>query len=129
MTEIYLEAFTGNDAVKTITVPEGVERLRFQGCRNLQAVTLPGTLQKLGAYAFSECPSLTSITIPASVTEIEDNAFTFCNALAEIHIPAATVSIGADAFCYCASNLTIHAPVGSCAEQYAKEHNIPFEAE
>lgn len=25
--------------------------------------------------------------------------------------------------------LTIHTPVGSCAEQYAKEHDIPFVAE
>lgn len=129
VTEIYLEAFTGNDAVRTITVPEGVERLRVQGCRNLQAVTLPGTLRRLGAYAFSECPSLTSITIPTSVTEIEGNAFTFCHALAEIHISAETISIGEKAFSFCANNLTIHAPAGSYAEQYAKENNIPFVAE
>ena len=129
VTDIYFEAFTGNDAVTTITVPEGAERLRFHGCRNLQAVTLPGTLRKLGAFAFSECPSLTSITIPTSVKEIEDNAFTFCNALAEAHIPVETESIGAKAFSFCANNLTIHAPAGSCAEQYAKENNIPFVAE
>jgi hypothetical protein len=36
--------------------------------------------------------------------------------------------IGDYAFWGC-DNLVIHAPAGSYAEQYAKEHNIPFVAE
>ena len=36
------------------------------------------------------------------------------------------VMIDSSAFRDCKA-LTIHAPAGSCAEQYAKEHNIPFQ--
>ena len=55
-------------------------------------------------------------------------AFTECSGLEVIHIPAGVMSIGADCFGDC-PKLTIHAPAGSCAEQYAKDNNIPFKAE
>jgi hypothetical protein len=48
--------------------------------------------------------------------------------LKNIFIPSSVTAIGAEAFLGC-FNVTIHAPVGSYAEQYAKENNIPFVAE
>ena len=45
----------------------------------------------------------------------------------DVVIPEGVTSIGEDAFYGC-KNLTIHCPVGSCAERYAKEYNIPFAA-
>ena len=45
----------------------------------------------------------------------------------DIMIPSNTKQIE-DAF-NTFTNFTIHAPAGSYAEQYAKEHNIPFVAE
>ena len=59
----------------------------------------------IGASAFERHSEITDITIPASVTTIAWFAFDGC------------------------TNMTIHAPVGSYAETYAKENNIPFVAE
>lgn len=45
----------------------------------------------------------------------------------DVVIPEGVTSIGENAFSNC-PNLTIHAPAGSCAEAYAKENKIKFEA-
>ncbi len=42
-------------------------------------------------------------------------------------IPSGVTSIGSEAFFGC-ENLTIHAPASSCAETYAQEHYIKFQA-
>ena len=51
-----------------------------------------------------------------------------CTNLEMINLPSNIKEIGYEAFGSC-PNLTIHALAGSYAEQYAKEHNIPFVAE
>ena len=131
ITEIASNAFAENEKLVSVTILEGVEKLAsfaFSGCRVLETVSLPGSLRLIGSFAFSDCYALKRMILPEGVTTIDDNAFSFCYALEEIFIPASVELIGKDAFCYC-SNLTIHAPAGSCAEQYAKENNIPFAAE
>jgi hypothetical protein len=50
----------------------------FQGCYNLNGITLPNTVTSIGNFAFSDC-GLTSITIPSAVTSIGYNAFLYCN--------------------------------------------------
>ena len=69
-----------------------------------------------------------SVTIQDGVKKIEYEAFYDCEKLEHIHIPRSVKFIGFGVFTGC-PNLTIHAPAGSCTEQYAKEHNIPFVAE
>lgn len=82
------------------TIPKEYTETRKQ----IRSVILPDGITSIGMFAFDCCSSMESITIPASVTAIT-MAFDRC------------------------SRLTIHAPAGSYAEQYAKEHNIPFVAE
>ena len=61
---------------------------------------------------------------------IEDGVLKKYNGTAaDVVIPESVTVIGEKAFSFCANNLTIHAPAGSYAEQYAKEHNIPFVSE
>ena len=45
---------------------------------------IPGSVIKIGWFAFAYCESLTSITIPSSVTTIEDFAFSCCESLTSI---------------------------------------------
>ena len=92
-------------------IPEGTQEIPswfFQSCHTLKNVILPNSLTKIGAYAFCDCENLTSVTIPVSTTEIGPLAFR-------------------QRFVGNLPQLTIHAPAGSCAEQYAKFDNIPFQ--
>jgi len=88
------------------SIPDGVTRLcdySFYDCESLTNVTIPDGLTSIGRVVFSGNEHL-SVTIPASVTDIDELAF-----LNE--------------------SLVIHAPAGSYAETYAKENNIPFQAQ
>ena len=75
--------------LKSVVIPEGTKYLTgvgavsgdtsngkiFKDAINLTSVTLPSTLEMIGAYTFQGCTSLTSIDIPASVNFIGYQAF------------------------------------------------------
>jgi hypothetical protein len=66
------------------TIPGSVTRLgdfAFAGCTSLTSVIIPDGVINLGRRAFGFCSNLTSVTIAGSVTNIEDRAFYFCTSL------------------------------------------------
>jgi len=69
-------------------------------------VTLPASLESIGASAFSET-GLTSITIPDSVTAIS-SSFRECAALTSVNIPALVDSLAINAFDNCISLTSIN---------------------
>ena len=71
---------------KSIKLPTTITSIGFEafrGSRRLHSITLPETLQSIGAWAFAEC-GLTSITIPENVTEMGDRVFISCYSLSDI---------------------------------------------
>lgn len=110
-------------SLESVTIPEGVMTIgecAFQSC-NLNALTLPESLEKIGVYAFSGNQSLKSVNIPAKVKTIESNAFHNCgltdlviqegvqtidnyafesNSLQNLTLPSTIKSIGNEAFRY-----------------------------
>ena len=79
----------------------------FNGCKNLESITIGNNVTTIGSYAFNGCSKLTSLNLPNSLTEIGFCAFTYCTALSEISIPNSVVSIKANAFAGCSSISTI----------------------
>ena len=77
--------------------------------KQIERIVIPSGVRKIAAKAFYDCTGLKEVVLPASIKEIDSSAF------------------GRN---YTSRPLdcTIHAPAGSYAEQYAKEHNIPFQA-
>lgn len=53
-----------------------------RGCEN---TSIPSTVTKIWAYAFSSCSGLTKITIPESITNIGENAFYNCSNLKDVY--------------------------------------------
>lgn len=83
LTYIWQEAFSSNETLKSIIIPEGVEYIEANAlshCPSLTDVTLPNSLTSLHSGAFMECTSLNAITIPKSVTSITA-PFIGCSAL------------------------------------------------
>ena len=56
----------------------------FSGCDALTSITIPNSVTSIGKLAFDGCSALTSITIPESVTTIGNNAFEYCTNLTSI---------------------------------------------
>ena len=72
------------DQVKLVIVGQGVTSIgssAFQDCKNLETVSLPGSLTTLGKAAFLRCGKLTNVKLPASLKSVGEDCFTGCEKL------------------------------------------------
>jgi uncharacterized protein YjdB len=80
-----LVCYPGGITASSYTVPSKVTEIcdgAFYCCRfHLKSVSLPSGLLKIGECAFEGCENLDSVTIPASVTLIEERAFSNAKAI------------------------------------------------
>lgn len=70
----------------------------FWYMKEITSVTLPETLEYIGARVFQRCTSLTELKLPDGVLEIGDSCFLGCSGLAKINVPANLAYVGAFAF-------------------------------
>lgn len=71
----------------------------FAGCTNLQKVTLPESVTKIGAYVFKDCASLASIDL-SHLTLIGNGAF-YHTGLTSVTLPADLTDFGIGVFGNC----------------------------
>ena len=91
--------------------PDGAFTHRYStDLMNLVSVTIPNSVTKIGASAFSKCVGLTSIAIPDGVTEIGARAFWKCTCLMTVKLPASLKTIGKEAFYNCITLSEINLP-------------------
>ncbi|MDE5881583.1 MAG: leucine-rich repeat domain-containing protein [Muribaculaceae bacterium] len=81
---------------KTYTVTS-IGLQAFASCEQLESVSLPSSLTKIGSEAFSYT-GLKTIVIPENVESIGISAFSGCHNLTEIELPSALSKIGSNAF-------------------------------
>lgn len=91
--------------VESLTIEEGVKTIAnraFYYAANLQSVTLPASLEKIGGYAFIELDGLRKVEISdyseSKLTSIGEYAFYDCTGLTEFVYPQSLKTIGAYAF-------------------------------
>ena len=78
------DAFSGFEALTTVTFPSGVTKIperAFQDCSALTSISIPSTVTTIGKYAFWECKKLSSVLIPSSVKSVGYGAFLDCASL------------------------------------------------
>ena len=81
VTVISLGGFRGCVNLKSIHVPEGIEKIyagAFADCEALIEIFLPDSLKWLGFGAFSGCKSLRKVSLPG-ICEINGDPFTGCD--------------------------------------------------
>ncbi len=108
-----VRGFSGNNAIKYVTVQEGITeigRFAFADCKNLETVYLPNGLDSIGKHAFDSCSSLKNIILPDGLKIINSFAFKNCSSLTNINIPNSVTKIGDSAFRFCISLKTITIP-------------------
>ena len=73
----------------TISIPNSVEEIgaqTFFGCTEFKSLTIPDSVEKICREAFKDCIAIESVAMGNSVTEVEGNAFQSCNAIKRIDI-------------------------------------------
>lgn len=115
--------------IKKITLPETVQSIgagAFMSMKALREINIPQGVEEIAAFIFYECGSLKRLTIPESVKEIGEYAFTDCRNLEEVYISEGVLKIGQRAFSDC-PKLVIYCPEGSEIESYCKKNNLSFQ--
>ncbi len=84
----------------------------FEGCHNLESVTIKSALDSIHKAMFYNCSNLKEIVFPDSVTLIDDYAFVNCSSLEKIVIPETVTSIGYAAFSGCSALKSVSIPEG-----------------
>ncbi|WP_197020378.1 leucine-rich repeat domain-containing protein, partial [Prevotella sp. P6B1] len=106
-------AFENNQLLKTVSIPNGIERIgdyAFRNCKVLENIVLPSNLKTIGKYAFESNNKLKIVDIPEGTTKIGAQAFYNCASLEEVILPSTLTTIGSigdEAFNLCNNITTI----------------------
>lgn len=93
------DAFKGNTAITSVTIPEGYTSIgisALSGCSGLTSITIPSSLQTVGATAFQNCTKLTTVNFTeneSGTLKFMNKVFDGCTALASINLPVQTTSV------------------------------------
>lgn len=78
------------------SIPAGIKAIApstMKYCGNLQAVTIPESVESIGSYAFYNCVKLRSVTFKGTTPpELGENAFLDVGMSCRIYVPASAVS-------------------------------------
>ena len=88
----------------------------FAGNKYLTAVTLPATLQTIGAYAFQNDERLETVIVNAEIVKYGAYAFTGCKSLSNMEVNAVVIPEGMFSGCLELSDLFIGPDVSSIGE-------------
>ena len=114
---IYESAFSGNTAMKTVTMTsvKSMGKSAFSGCAALETATLGEGLTAIPTQAFVNCVNLTSVSIPATVTSIGGGAFSGCTSLPSLTLTDNVTEIGPYGMCPPEMRVYVPTPTGSAA--------------
>ncbi len=113
VTLIRESAFSENTTVRSVILPDSVERIgsyAFAGCTALRSVELGDGVKTVDACAFGGCPSLRTVTGGAALRSILWEAFKDCTALEDFPLPDKLDLIDTRAFYGCTSLTEVTVP-------------------
>ncbi len=94
---VIADSITYNDTTYAVTE---IAANAFEWSINMNSITLPKTMRKIGEYAFWGS-NVAEIEFPQSVDSIGDWAFAGCRSITKLTIPATVTTIGFGAFSGC----------------------------
>ncbi len=125
--EIAPAAFMHDAGIIGITLPDTLEVIgaqAFEGCPNLREVVLPRTLTRIPPRCFRDCKALAEINLPEALEAVDARAFYGCALLGTLEVPGGLKEIGDEAF-YACEQLILHCGENETVRAYAEINRIP----
>lgn len=124
-------AFEGCTNLESITLSKKLKEIQakaFYGCTSLKSIVLPDSMQKIGMSAFEGCSSLSNVILGNGLSYIDVWAFNSCPSLKTITIPRNVTTIGGMHKIFSNSmHVTVYGYTGSAAEKkFASDSNVTF---
>ena len=103
LSEIRSNAFEGCSQLEISAIPNGVNNIASHAFEQsgITAISIPGSVQSIGRYAFADCAQLSSLDLSEGIQSIGDFAFANDWQLTSVAIPASIRSVGEGAFSGC----------------------------
>ncbi len=101
--------------MEAIELPGTIEKIKpgaFMDCTKLKAIVIPNTVTSVGSEAFANCTSLEFLQLSEGLDKIESKSFNNCINLKDIKIPDHVTSVGSKAFANCTSLEFLQLSVG-----------------
>lgn len=111
-TEIGEYAFSEWSQIEELTLPSSLIKIgrdAFERCGKIKQIHFSEGLQVIESYAFGSCP-VDELNLPNTLTKIGGSAFSGFDQLVELNLPDSIVSIGSRAFRDCSSLLSVKLP-------------------
>ena len=92
--------------IQNLTLPLGLKKIgccNFQCCDDLREIRIPDSVIEMGSDVFYRCKSLQKVYLSNSLEKISSFSFNKCTSLKNIAIPAPIKTIGRGAFLDCTS--------------------------
>ena len=115
---INFAAFRNCDLQGDLDLPSAyvVADYAFAGNEDLTSISLPDTLQSIGAYAFEDCEKLSQVDIAAKVVKFGVYAFKGCASLTKFDVNTSLIPAGMFYMCKNLTEVTIGPDVNSINE-------------
>lgn len=108
-------AFQGCTELEQITLWDGIVRIgssAFSSCTSLKQAAIPDSVTELGSSAFKKCSSLQTVSLGIHITSIADYTFQGCTSLSSVTMGSKVTRIGTFAFNKCTALQSITLPEG-----------------
>lgn len=95
--------YIGEEKIRDVIIPDtykSIYQYAFYGCTNIEKITLPNTLERIGNGAFSKT-NIHEIKIPNSVKEIGEYTFAHCKNLEKVKVSNLMTTIPEGCFSNC----------------------------
>lgn len=110
----YVKHFiVGGKELNDLTIPATVSKVgsrAFHGYVGLKSVSFSSSVTAIGDYAFYGCKGLVSAKLPDTITELGTQAFYECSSLSDLTLSSGLATIKDKTFCGCSSLTTLSIP-------------------
>ncbi|GEM_PF-1973877 len=106
-------AFKEFSRLKSVSIPGSIETIgmyAFKDCTNLESVNFSKGLSYIDSQAFEGCSKLKDISLPDSLTTINMCAFRDCTSLESVLLPNSITTLGEEAFYGCIALSEVNIP-------------------